>query len=107
MVVELLYFDGCPSYEQALENLEKALRLEGVGEPVQRLLVPSVEDAERYRFQGSPTIRIDGVDLEGPDADKRPPRFSCRLYREGGQAKGWPSTGVIQSALQRARERMT
>ena len=103
MVVELLYFADCPSWERALENLEKAMRLEGVSVPVQRVLVPSVEDAERYRFLGSPTVRIDGVDLEGPDADERPSMFGCRLYREEGQAKGWPSIAVIQSALQRAQ----
>ncbi len=66
MVVELLYFSDCPSWERALKNLEEAMRLEAVGVPVHRVLVQSVEDAERHRFLGSPTIRIDGVDLEGP-----------------------------------------
>ena len=102
MVVELFYFTDCPSWERALENLEEAMRLEGVGVPIQRVLVPSVEDAERYRFLGSPTIRIDGVDLEGPDAE-RPLMFGCRLYREADQAKGWPSVDAIQKALHGAQ----
>jgi hypothetical protein len=100
--VELFYFEGCPSWERALENLEEAQRLEGVSTPVQKVLVPSVEEVQAKRFLGSPTIRIDGVDLDGPEADKRPFMLGCRLYREGDQSTGWPSVAVIRRALQHA-----
>ncbi len=101
--IELFYFDGCPSWGRALENLEEAMRLEGVNVPVQRVLVTSGEEATTTRFLGSPTIRIDDVDLDGPEADTREFMLGCRLYPEGDETTGWPSVAVIRRALQRAR----
>ncbi len=102
--IELFYFDGCPSWERALQNLEEGMRLEGVNIPVFKVLVQSDEDAQRKRFLGSPTIRIDGVDVDGPEADKRPFMLGCRIYPEGDQAVGWPSVDVIRRAIQRGQE---
>ena len=104
MTIELFYFEGCPSWEHALENLEAALRLEGVNVPVDKVLVTSSEDAQTKRFLGSATIRIDGVDLDGPEADARPFMFGCRLYGEGDQSTGWPSAAVIRRVLQHTQE---
>lgn len=102
-LIELFYFEGCPSWERALENLEEAMKLEGVGTPVEKVLVTSGEDAKTERFLGSPTIRIDGVDLDGPEADKREFMFGCRIYPEGDETAGWPSIAVIRRALQHAQ----
>ena len=102
--IELFYFEGCPSWERALQNLEEALHLEGVKIPVLRVLVQSDQEAQRTHFLGSPTIRIDGVDLDGPEADTRPFMLGCRIYPEGDRAVGWPSAEVIRRALQREQE---
>ena len=102
--IELFYFDDCPSWERALENLEEAMRLEGVNIPIQKVLVTSSEDAKTKRFLGSPTIRIDGVDLDGPEADKREFMLGCRIYPEGDQTVGWPSVDAIRRAIKRAQE---
>ena len=102
--IELFYFDGCPSWERALENLEEAMRLEGVNIPIQNVLVTTGEEAQTQRFLGSPTIRIDGVDLDGPEADTREFMLGCRIYPEGDDTTGWPSVAVIRRALQRAQE---
>ena len=101
--IELFYFKGCPSWERALENLEEAMRLEGANIPVQKVLVTSGKEAQTKRFLGSPTIRIDGVDLDGPEADKRDFMLGCRIYPEGDETTGWPSVAVIRKALQRAQ----
>ncbi len=98
--VELFYFEGCPSWEQALHNLEEALRLEGLMLPVSRMLITSAEDAQAQRFLGSPTIRVDGEDVEGSAAKEQAFALTCRLYREGTQVAGWPSVTVIRRALQ-------
>ena len=80
------------------------MRLEGVNAPVSKVLMPSVKEAQAKRFLGSPTIRIDGVDLDGPTADERPPMLGCRMYVEGDRPTGWPSVDVIRRALQRTQE---
>ena len=102
MNVALYYFDGCPTYRPALENLKAALRLERWPDEVDMVRVAGAGDAQRLRFLGSPTIRIDGVDLEGPDAESRGYAFSCRVYTDGGDTASWPSVEQIRRALQRA-----
>ena len=99
MKTELYYFDGCPSYQQALDNLTEALRLEGLPEDVAMIRVESYGDAQAKRFLGSPSIRLNGVDLEGAGAEQRGYAFGCRLYREDGAPAGWPSVQCIRQAL--------
>ena len=99
MKAELYYFDGCPSYQQALDNLKEALRLEGLPEDVAMIRVESYEDAQAKRFLGSPSIRLSGVDLEGVGAEQRGYAFGCRLYLENGAQAGWPSVQRIRQAL--------
>ena len=64
MKVELLYFDGCPGYEKARRALEDALAQEEDARGGFDLVAANTdEDAQRLRFPGSPTIRVDGNDL--------------------------------------------
>ena len=103
MEVQLFYIDGCPSYEQALANVKDALRAEGLPETVEIVLVISDEDAQAKSFLGSPTIRVDGADLEGIDADARGYGCGCRVYESDGENVGWPSVAQVRQSLQRAR----
>ena len=61
--------------------------------------VASEEDAQRKRFIGSPTIRIDGVDLEGPEAEAKGYGYGCRVYSSHGGFAAWPSVERIRYAL--------
>jgi hypothetical protein len=106
MKTELYYFDGCPSYQQALANLKEALRLEGLPEDVAMLHVEGHDDAQVKRFIGSPTIRIDGVDVEGLDAEKKAYGCGCRIYSENGGSAGWPSVERIRLALRPVPSRL-
>jgi hypothetical protein len=101
MKIELFYFDGCPSYKQALTNVKEALRAEGLPDEVEIVPVISPADAQSKRFLGSPTIRIDGVDLEGSDADTREYAFGCRVYLDDKKSVGWPSVEQVRNALRR------
>lgn len=62
MKIELLYFEGCPSWQTALENVRSALRMEGQDVPVELVQVVDNEDAAQRRFLGSPSFRINGVE---------------------------------------------
>ena len=101
--LELLYFDGCPSWKHARENLKKALQLEQVPDEVEMIQVADPTDAQTKRFIGSPTIRIDGMDVEGPDAEARGYAYGCRVYTDEGRMVGWPSVDRIRHALKRER----
>ena len=90
MRIELLYFDGCPSYETLLPRLRLLLEREDIDAPVELRRVETLKAAEREGFLGSPTVRIDGEDID-PEAAKRSDfGLKCRLYRnDGGNANSW------------------
>ena len=85
MTVELLWWDGCPSHPEALADLERILREEGVEVDVAQVEIHDDEQARRERFPGSPTIRIDGEDIV-PPGEGEPYSLTCRVYRrrDGG-----------------------
>ncbi len=101
MGIELFYFEGCPSYVAAANNVREALQLEGLSEQVDMVPVETVAAAQAQRLIGSPTVRIDGCDLEGPEAEARGYGLGCRIYHDGRGMAGWPSVGLVRRALRR------
>lgn len=63
MKVELLYFDGCPSWQSGLQNLHSALEASGLDVSVELVQVLNNDDAAGRKFLGSPSFRVNGVDL--------------------------------------------
>lgn len=95
-VVELLYFDGCPNYQAYLPRLRRLLPIS-----VRLVLrnVATAEAAQEARFLGSPTVRVNGQDLE-PGADERPDYgLQCRLYRTSSGWQRFPPDDWVLSAL--------
>jgi hypothetical protein len=62
--VRVLYTQGCPNLTPAIDLIERVAADIGSGVTVQQVLVSSQEEAVRLRCLGSPTIQIDGVDIE-------------------------------------------
>jgi hypothetical protein len=101
--VELLYFDDCPNYEALLSSLSEMLAAAGVSDQVDLLRIATVEEAERERFLGSPTVRIDGRDVD-PDAhSRRDFGLKCRLYRSRAGTSRTPPRAWIVAAIAGAR----
>lgn len=101
MKVELLYFDDCPSWQQARHNLEAALAAQGVNAAVDMVRVETDEAAQEQRFAGSPTIRIDGDDMFPPGHEDY--SLACRVYQTPEGQRGWPTEDMIAAALAAAR----
>ena len=96
--VEILYFEGCPNHEPAralVERLAGELRVE----PVDLVEVGDPEAAVALRFLGSPTVRVDGVDVEPGAEERRDFAFSCRIYRSDGVASEQPAESWVRDAL--------
>src|SRR3954468_22920095 len=102
MEIELLYFDGCPSHEAFLPRLRELLARAGVDAPVAERRVESDTDAQRERFLGSPTLRVDGVDVEPAVGERADYGLKCRLYRTDEGLWGAPCDEWVLGALQRA-----
>jgi hypothetical protein len=99
VTVELLYWEGCPSYPEAQELLESVLRERGSEAQVRMRHVATHEDAAELRFPGSPTIRIDGRDVD-PAGAAEPPSLTCRIYRlPDGRVSPIPSREQLEEAL--------
>jgi glutaredoxin len=98
-LVEILTLDGCPHRAAALELVAEVVAREGVEADVRVVDVPDLEAARRLRFLGSPTIRVDGSDIE-PGADDRTDYVhGCRLYRTDAGLGGRPSELWLVDAL--------
>jgi hypothetical protein len=99
MNVELLFWDGCPSYPEARELLEQVLRERGVDAPIEMREVTTEEEAVALRFPGSPTIRIDGRDVD-PKGAQGAPALTCRIYHEpDGGVSPIPSREQLEEAI--------
>jgi hypothetical protein len=97
LTVELLYFDGCPSYEQLLPRLSELASTAGAELVLRR--VETRADAERERFLGSPTVRVDGRDVDPEAAQRTDFGLKCRLYRWDSRQAGTPPEEWITRAL--------
>jgi hypothetical protein len=102
MKVELLYFDGCPSYEALLPELRSLLVGEGIAEEIELRRIGTIEDAQRERFLGSPTVRVDGTDVDPGAGEREDFGFKCRLYRTPAGLEHVPPAEWIRAALRGA-----
>ena len=98
-MIELLFWKGCPSHPEAKALLEQVLAELGRDDQIVMTEVRSDEEAERLRFPGSPTIRIDGRDVDLVGANSRP-ALTCRIYHlPDGRVSPVPSRKQLEAAL--------
>ncbi len=102
MRIELLYFDGCPNHEAFLPRLHELLADAGLDAAVEQRRVESDEAAQHERFLGSPTLRVDGVDVDHGAADRTDYGLKCRLYPTAEGLRGAPPDAWVREALTRA-----
>lgn len=95
MRVDVLHFYGCPNHQPAVDLVRQAAENVGVEIEVREIEVRDQIEAQRYRFLGSPTIQVDGVDIEPAARIRTDYAFSCRTY----QGEGLPSADLIRAAL--------
>lgn len=97
MQVQLLFFAGCPNWQETDERLRAAIDRLGLDVEVAHVDVPTAQDAERLRFRGSPTVLVDGRD---PFADEDAPvGLSCRVFRTPDGLRGAPTVEQLVDAL--------
>ncbi len=95
--IEVLYFDDCPNHLPTVERINTVLREEGCCAAVREVLVPDASTAQRVNFLGSPTVRVNGIDIEPAAKDRKDFGLMCRRY-----ASGVPSHELIRAAVQSA-----
>jgi hypothetical protein len=101
-IVELLYFEDCPNHQGARELVERVAAEIGVAPDVRLVEVSTPEAAKQMRFLGSPTIRVNGRDVD-PAADTRDEfMLACRVYASDTGYSGQPAEAWVRAALAEA-----
>lgn len=93
--IDLLYFDGCPSYRRAWNDILDVLVEENMDASVRLTAVEDIDRAKELRFAGSPTIKVNGRDLEDYQGDGV---IACRVYKEN-DGEGWPSKSLLRERI--------
>jgi len=104
-VIEVLYVEGCPNYRGALGLVERVRAELGIDAELRTTLIRDQEAAEQAQFPGSPTVRVDGRDVEPSSEPPGEYSLACRLYRLEHRFAGQPEERWVREALLRAAGR--
>lgn len=100
--VQVLSFAGCPNAEPALALVKRVSAEIGIDADVETIEVENTDQAEALRFLGSPSIRVNGRDIE-PGAKARSHRvFSCRVYPSESGLTGLPNERWLRDAFMKS-----
>ena len=100
MKIEVLHWEGCPSTTEAMTDLEDVLRAHGLDAEIELREVTTQAEAERLDFPGSPTIKIDGRDVDPSGARTQRAALACRIYHlPDGRVSPVPSREMLEEAL--------
>ncbi|MEV4199644.1 DF family (seleno)protein [Micromonospora globbae] len=101
-MIEILYFEGCPNHEGLETRIRSLIDNAGIHETITHRRIDSEDQARAEHFLGSPTIRVNGIDVE-PDASRRTSYgLMCRVYATDEGLRGTPPDKWIINALKQA-----
>jgi hypothetical protein len=98
MTIEILHFPDCPNYLPAVERVQRAVQEENISAEIKHVQVSDADTAPG--FLGSPTIRINGIDIEpAARSGGETGMCCCRTYRGGTGPEGAPTVTLIREAI--------
>jgi hypothetical protein len=98
-MIEILYFDGCPNYQGLEDHIRALCAGLGIDMPVVSRRIDTDDQADAELFLGSPTVRVNGVDVDPTAADRHAYGLICRAYPNADQIQGTPPDGWIVAAI--------
>ncbi len=103
MKIEVLYFAGCPNHEPAVALVRRTVEQAGVAAQIEQIDVQSHAQALELGFLGSPSIRIDGRDIEPAARASTDYGMMCRTYSVQGRSEGLPPRELLLAAIREAQ----
>ena len=97
--VEVLVFEGCPNVDEAVHRVRAAIARARVDATVRLVHVTSEDEARSLRFLGSPTVRVDGNDVDASALQRVDFGLQCRVYAVAGKIHGAPPAAWIEASL--------
>ena len=98
--IRVLYVKGCPNLEETVRQIREVLEAIEVEGKIETVLISSIAEAERERFLGSPTVQVEGSNIE-PSRRGDPPALGCRVYFTKHGFSGVPPKGMIAATILR------
>lgn len=102
MKIEIFYFEGCPNHKPAVERVRQLLHEEGVSAELLEVNISDALLAQELGFLGSPSVRVDGLDVEQGARTARDYGMMCRTYAVDGRREGLPSRDILRRAIREA-----
>jgi hypothetical protein len=102
MTIELLYLRNCPHYRETSDLVREVLQDEKIVAELTETLVSDFTDATERSFPGSPTVRVNGQDIEETPSNPLAVGFACRTYLMDGTARGVPPRAWLKRAVRAA-----
>ena len=102
MDIAVLTFEGCPDAEPTFQLVQQTVRELGLGSEVKQISVNDPDEAEKLHFLGSPTVQINGRDVE-VNRRSDTASFSCRMYKTPSGNGGVPPKEMIVEAILEAQ----
>ena len=99
MTVEVFYIDSCPNHQPTVDRVNEVLEEMGLTANVMEIRVADSGSAVATRFLGSPTVHVNGNDVEPSARTASQFGVMCRTYLDGSQRQGVPPTELIRQAL--------
>lgn len=108
VTIRVLCFADCPNAAAALQLVQSVVSdlaptvPDGVAVDLHE--VRDLKEAQKQGFLGSPSVHVDGVDIEVARRGD-PPAFACRVYRDGARLSPTPPREMVATAIRRAADR--
>ncbi len=95
MRVQVLYFEGCPNHRPTVGLVQDVVSELGVAATVEEIEIREPDEAERLRFLGSPSVRVNDVDIEPSARGRTDFAFCCRTFN----GQGIPPRALVEQAI--------
>jgi hypothetical protein len=96
--IEILYFDGCPNHQGLADHIRSLLAASGIDLPIRLRRVESADQAQTELFLGSPSVRVNGIDVDPTAPARNTFGLSCRVYQTADGLRGTPPDDWILRA---------
>ena len=100
--INIYYLAGCPSRLATAKRIKEVLTELHLAGEIREIPI-SITWAPFLYFDGSPTVHINGRDIEPSARTSKRVSFSYRTYRNGQQIERLPSKTMIRDALLEAQ----
>jgi len=101
--IGVLFIEGCPGLSSIIDNIKEVIAEENVEANISFILIETSEDAGRLHFTGSPTVRINGMDIEPNMQTIKDYGLRSRHYYTDGKESGYPAKSMIRDAIKKVK----